>query len=129
AEEGRAVDGTVGKVSRLNLATGQRVDVTYPSRPTGLSVDPGGTLYIASYDDDLILRVLPNGFKVSVFARVPAPTGIMLDENGFMYAASHTQQQIYRISPLGDLKPYAYGVSNPRGLAVGNDGTLYVALS
>lgn len=129
AEEGRVADNTVGKVVRVNLTTNQRNDLIYPSRPTGLSIDPGGTLYVASYDDDLILRVLPNDLKVSVFARVPAPAGITLDENGFMFAASNSQQQIYRISPLGDLKPYAYGISNPRGLAVGNDGALYVALS
>ncbi|MNK32072.1 Serine/threonine-protein kinase PknD [compost metagenome] len=120
------------KVVRVNVTTGASLDWIYLSSPRGLSVDSGGTLYVANYDDSLIYRVMllpPDNRRIAhVFARIPNPSGIMLDASGYMYATSESQHQIYRISPLGDSKPYAYGISNPRGLAVDGAGNLYVSL-
>jgi len=127
-----ALDGDWDRVRRVEFNPDGSVKATqewaYVTDPQGLSIDSGGSVYIASYKDDLVYRVLPN-LSMSVFARVPAPSSLMLDEHGYLFVSSDTQHQIYRVSPLGDIKPYAFGISHPRGVAVDGSGNLYVSLS
>jgi len=127
-----ALDGDMDRVRRVEFNANGSVKTTqewaYVTDPQGLSIDSGGAVYIASYKDDLVYRVLPN-LSMSVFARVPAPSSLMLDESGYLFVTSDSQHQIYRVSPLGDIKPYAFGISHPRGVAVDGSGNLYVSLS
>ncbi len=127
-----ALDGAEDRIKRIEFNPDASIkamqDWAYLTDPRGLAIDSGGALYVASYTDALVYRILPS-LAMSVFARVPAPAGVMLDEEGFLYVASDTQHQIYRVSTLGDIKPYAFGISHPRGVAVDGNGTLYVSLS
>jgi hypothetical protein len=127
-----ALDGSEDRIKRVEFNPDASVKATqdwaYLTDPRGLSVDSAGALYVASYKDDLVYRILPS-LATSVFARVPAPAGLMLDDQGYLYVASDSQHQIYRVSPLGDIKPYAFGISHPRGVAVDGNGNLYVSLS
>ena len=127
-----ALDGSEDRIKRVEFNADGSVRATqdwaYLSDPRGLSIDSAGAVYVASYKDDLVYRILPN-LATSVFARIPTPAGLMLDDNGFLFVASDSQHQIYRVSALGDIKPYAFGISHPRGVAVDGNGNLYVSLS
>ena len=84
--------------------------------PLGLSIDLGGTLFIADAANDSIRRITPTG-TVTTFAGAPltpvsidasgaaarywSPLGIATDTSGNTYVADYQNQVILKIAPTG----------------------------
>lgn len=107
--------------------------------PTGLAVDPDGTLYIADTDNDVVRSLSPSG-KVDTYLRgLSAPTGICFHE-GALYVADTGGNRI--VKAVDGAVVWSAGTgedgfedgpvsqamfSGPQRIAVAEDGALYVS--
>jgi sugar lactone lactonase YvrE len=109
-----------------------------------IAVDNEGNSYISSIDRLEIVKIYPDGSRVSLWSSLPnlenqAPRGIVIDENKNLYATiDHT---VRKITPDGNIMTLA-GSSDvgdldgagsnarfkfPFGIAVDSEGNIYVA--
>ena len=140
---GATVDG-VGAAARFNGGY-------------GITVDPGGNLYVTEQLGNVIRRVAPDG-TVTTIAGSPGATGsadgagsaarfhlpgqIAIGPDGDLYVADRGNSVIRRVTTAGAVSTYAgvpgaFGYLDgaaatarfylPTGLAVASDGTVYVA--
>lgn len=114
--------------------------------PSGIAVDPAGTLYLADTDNRALRRISPTGL-VSTIPVQPAghflaPVRIILDAAGNLYVSDAKNHTISRVSPGGMAtviagQPGSVGATDgigssarfagPAGLAFDPQGNLYVA--
>lgn len=137
-----STDGT-GNAARFN-------------RPSGITIDSGGDLYVSDFNNHTIRRVTKSG-AVSTFAGVatvsgsvdgPAniarfynPSGLSIDASGTLYIADNRNCTIRKIAPDGVASTIAGQVNNPSaqdgtgsharfyfptGVVASNSGTVYV---
>ena len=134
-----------GQVYTLSAAENGSVNW---SRPTGMTLDDQGRLYVADTGAHCIRVIAPDG-KVSAFASgLNSPTGLAWHE-GALYVVETGRSRILRITPAGTevfagqseetqmpgeyTGGYADGpisgvrFDHPLGIAVGSDGAVYVA--
>ncbi|MBE5844797.1 MAG: hypothetical protein E7302_11630 [Butyrivibrio sp.] len=138
-------DGTVETINGSLDGTGAML--TY-KRPTGITVDEKGNLYICDTLDDKIYGITPEGVASVVFKNLGNPTALVY-KSGTLYVAETGSNRISMITATdGNLlsgnasKKVIAGTgdagfedgsveeatfSSPQGLAIGNDGALYVA--
>ena len=138
-------DGTVETINGSLDGTGAML--TY-KRPTGITVDEKGNLYICDTLDDKIYGITPEGTASVVFKNLGNPTAIVY-HSGALYVAESGANRISMITATGDSllsgnvkKDVIAGTgetgfddgsvdeatfSSPQGLAIGDDGAIYVA--
>ena len=127
------------------------------NRPTGLTVDRFGIVYVTDSSNHTIRVVDPNGWVTTLAgspggngvtdgigsdARFWSPEGLTVDENGNLYVADSWNDTIRRVSPDGNVttvagKPGERGTVNgtgseakfwhPVGMAVDSKGIVYIA--
>ncbi len=114
-----------GRVCKYD-ARGRRTVVTEAvAHPSGLAMDDGGRLFIASYNEGLIylleegrLRRFASGFDV--------PAG-MLWHDGILYVANRDAGEVVRVSSTGRKEVLSRGHRSPVGIAHFDDGSLVVS--
>ena len=95
--------------------------------PTDLAFGPDGYLYVASFHEDAILRVGPDGGMAMIVATVPAPAALAFDPAGVLHVASSTDGALFRISSMGEVTIVARDLHVPSDLAFDREGHLIVA--
>ena len=95
--------------------------------PTDLAFGPDGYLYIASFHEDSILKVGPDGGMAMIVATVPAPAALAFDPAGVLHVASSTDGALFRISSMGEVEIVTRDLHVPSDLAFDPEGHLIVA--
>jgi hypothetical protein len=133
-------DGTIDKVANGTVST----FVSNLDYPTGMAFDGSGNLYVASYSDNTISKITPNG-HVSLFASaggINHPEGLAFDSSGNLYCANlyagadannYSIGTISKITHSGTVSTFAMGIdtgtgSSFSGLAFdSSNGNLYAS--
>ena len=96
--------------------------------PRGIAVDAGGSVYIAEWDLDMILRVRPDG-TIHTLVEFLRPTDVAVDEAGNVFITrDETSGPLHRFAPDGSLTELGRGKLPSLGhLALAGDGVIYVS--
>ncbi|MFQ5656763.1 MAG: gluconolaconase [Candidatus Methylomirabilales bacterium] len=97
-----------------------------PVNPTGLALQPDGSLLTSSRYEGRVYRILPTGDMEVVAEDLGIATGLYLDDAGVLYIGDRTGT-VYRLPPGGHAEAFA---SLPPSVAAfhltrGPDGNLY----
>ncbi|MBE7706501.1 MAG: tetratricopeptide repeat protein [Cyanobacteria bacterium SIG30] len=94
-------------------------DITGIASPSGVAGDSLGNIYVASYGENKVYKIAPNGQR-SVFVTeqvLSGPISVAVDKNDNVYVANYVQGNILKVSPDGApfvytkvLKPYCVNV-------------------
>lgn len=90
------------------------------SGPTGLAMDSHGVLYVASYTDNSIYKILPNGQSM-LFSKSPllnGPIGLAFDSADNLYVANYNKNNILKINRSGQVFIFMNRITNPYYLFV-----------
>lgn len=116
-------------LNNINTAnSANRKVVNKFSGPTGLAVDSKGVLYVASYSDNCIYKVMPNG-QSQLFSKSPllgGPIGLAFDSMDNLYVANYTQNNILKINKAGKIYTFMNNITNPYYLIIQN-GNMYIS--
>ena len=97
-------------------------------RPTGVAVEPGGTMVVADEFGNAVYRLRANGTKVKL-AGIFQPDDIIVGPDGSIYANS-LGGDIVKIDPSsGAKRVLASGLKLPHGLGMDPSGNLVIAES
>ncbi len=97
------------------------------SGPTGLAVDSKGVLYVASYTDNSIYKITPNG-QSQLFSKSPllgGPIGLAFDSMDNLYVANYTKNNILKINKAGKVYTFMNNITNPYYLII-KGGNMYI---
>jgi sugar lactone lactonase YvrE len=135
----------------LHYGSGLSAELSWPS---GLVVDPAGSLYVANCGTTALFKVTQDGVVSKLVDDVcqvlddwsttssPQPKGMVRDAQGNVYLAESANSRIVKISPdgkvtwIGKGAPYHGTVdgaaaeaqfNRPEGIAIDSKGNLYVA--
>ncbi len=98
--------------------------------PEGVSVDNGGTVYVADTPHNRVLALAAGSTDPAVlpFDGLSRPTGVTADQSGTVYVTDAGNKRVVTL-PAGSTRqielPFA-GLSNPTGVTVDNSRTVYV---
>ena len=96
--------------------------------PAGITADSNGQVYVASFSDNAIFKVMPNGIH-QLYSKNPmisGPIGIAMDKNGNMYVANYNKNNILKITKYGEVSVFVKFCDKPYYVYVKND-ILYVS--
>ena len=108
-------------LSTVNSAVPQNKNIIDKfSGPTGLAVDSKGVLYVASYTDNCIYKVMPNG-QSQLYSKSPqlgGPIGLAFDAMDNLYVANYAKNNILKINKAGQIYTFMDKITNPYYLIV-----------
>ncbi len=113
---------TVNKANELNKSV-----VNKFSGPTGVAINSHGVLFVASYTDNSIYRVMPNG-QSYLFSKSPllgGPIGLAFDASDNLYVANYDKNNILKINKSGQVFIFMDKISNPYYLLI-KDNNMYI---
>lgn len=97
------------------------------SGPTGLAMNSQGVLFVASYTDNSIYKIMPNG-QTQLYTKsgmLGGPIGLAFDSMDNLYVANYAKNNILKINKAGQIFTFMTGVTNPYYLIIkGNN--LYI---
>jgi sugar lactone lactonase YvrE len=96
--------------------------------PTGLALDPDGTLFISCRNDGTIRRITPTGQAETFLDGMGVPTGIVFDRKGTLFVGDRSGG-VFAVDAQGARRRFARLPASVAAyhLAFGPDGDLYVA--
>jgi len=104
-----AADGRVTTIAGGGVLDGSG-STTWLATPTAVAVDASGTIYVADYAHNRIVRLARTGsnpalsshWTFSVLAQnVSWPWGLDIAPDGVLYVSSQAQQAVFRVTPAG----------------------------
>ena len=101
--------------------------ITGIKTPSGIAEDSSGNIYVASYGDNAIFKVMPNNIH-QLYARnslISGPIGIAFDSNDNMYVANYNKNNVLKIDKVGNVSIFIEHSNKPYCIFV-KDNTLYV---
>lgn len=115
---GLAGDGEASRRARLHT-------------PYGVSVGPGGDVYVADLGNARVRRIAPDGRIETLVPgfRFNAPRNVLAAPDGRVFVSDFGAGRVYAISGLGveELATPPGGLAAPTGLALDGAGNLYIA--
>ena len=96
--------------------------------PTGIATDSAGNVYIASFSDNIIYKVTPDGRQLVFIknSQINGPIAMASDANGNMYVSNYNSNNVVKITPTGAVSVLINNVEKPYGMNV-TDGMLFVS--
>lgn len=90
------------------------------SGPTGLAIDSNGVLYVASYTDNCIYKIMPNGQSqlYSKSALLGGPIGLAFDSMDNLYVANYAKNNILKFNKSGQVFTFMNNITNPYYLII-----------
>lgn len=88
--------------------------------PTGITTDKLGNVYVATFSDNSIIKITPDG-KRQVFLKselVNGPISLATDSIGNIYVSNYNTNNVLKITPLGTASVIVSKVDKPYGLHV-----------
>ena len=88
--------------------------------PTGVAMDSKGNLYVASYSDNCIYKVAPNG-QTQLYSKSPminGPIGLAVDSQDNLYVANYNKNNILKINKSGQIVIFMNRITNPYYLLI-----------
>ena len=95
--------------------------------PLAAMADP--VLYLSTFGDNKIYKVLPDGSKTLFGPSLGGGSGLAFDTAGNLYADTYNTGTVLKIAPNGSSTLFASGMSSPYGMVFDTSGNLYVANS
>lgn len=90
------------------------------SGPTGLAMDSQGVLYVASFTDNSIYKITPNG-QSQLYCKSPllsGPIGLAFDAVDNLYVANYSKNNILKINKSGKVFTFMNNITNPYYLII-----------
>ena len=95
--------------------------------PSGISEDSNGNLYVASYSDNAVFKIMTNNVH-QLYSKSPlisGPIGIAFDSKDNMYIANYNKNNVLKIDKYGKVSVFIEYSNRPYYVFVSND-VLYV---
>lgn len=92
--------------------------------PTGITTDNQGNVYVATFSDNTILKITPDG-KRQVFvksSKISGPISLVSDSIGNIYVSNYNNNNVLKISSRGEISVLVSNIDKPYGLHV--DGNM-----
>ncbi len=125
ASQKQAAKNSLANVNQANEVNRSVIDKF--SGPTGLAMDSRGILYVASYTDNSIYKVMPNG-QTQLYSKSPllgGPIGLAFDSMDNLYVANYAKNNILKINKAGQVYTFMNRITNPYYLMI-RDNALYI---
>lgn len=119
------VEEELAPSSNINRTNGMYNNI--PS-PTGITTDSQGNVYIASFSDNMIYKVTPDGRQM-VFIKdkkVDGPIAMVSDFSGNIYISNYNGNNVLKVTPSGLISVLINNVEKPYGMNI-TDGMLFVS--
>lgn len=90
------------------------------SGPTGLAMNSQGVLFVASYTDNCIYKIMPNG-QTQLYSKSPllgGPIGLAFDSMDNLYVANYAKNNILKINKAGQVFTFMNNITNPYYLII-----------
>ena len=87
--------------------------------PSGVASDDSGNIYVASFSENKVYKIAPDGTKgVYIWpVNLGGPVGLATDDAGNLYVANYTKNNILKVTPSGVMSELA-SVKKPYCIAV-----------
>ena len=88
--------------------------------PTGITTDKLGNVYIATFSDNTIIKITPDG-KRQIFYKNPllnGPISLATDGVGNIYVSNYNTNNVLKITPSGEASVFVSNIDKPYGLHV-----------
>lgn len=123
---GQAAPGGIS-VFRISPQGGAEPFLSDLMNPTGLALDPGGTLFISCRNDGTVRKITPTGHAEIFIDGMGIPTGIAFDREGTLFVGDRSGG-IFAVDAQGARRRFARLPASVAAyhLAFGPDGDLYV---
>ncbi len=97
------------------------------TKPSAITVDAGGNIYTANFQDATVTKLSPGGVPTTYGPTWSHPMGIVLDNAGNIYTANNGSNSITKITPGGTITTLSSVGTHPNGIVVDNLWNVYVA--
>ncbi len=122
AEQKKAAKSSLANVNQAIESNKKVIDKF--SGPTGLAINSQGVLFVASYTDNSIYKIMPNG-QTQLFSKssmLGGPIGLAFDSMDNLYVANYAKNNILKINKAGQIFTFMSNITNPYYLIIkGND--------
>lgn len=88
--------------------------------PTGITTDNLGNIYVATFSDNTIIKITPDG-KRQVFLKsaiINGPISLVSDSVGNIYVSNYNDNNVVKITPQGVPSVFVSKLDKPYGLHV-----------
>ena len=111
--------------SNINHTNGMYNNI--PS-PTGITTDTQGNVYIASFSDNMIYKVTPDGRQMIYIkdSKINGPIAMVSDVKGNIYVSNYNSNNVVKITSSGVISILINNVERPYGMNI-TDGMLFVS--
>ncbi len=96
--------------------------------PTGITTDRNGNIFVASFSNNSITKITPNGAKSDFVKsdKLNGPIDIESDDAGNIYVANYNTDNVVKVTPSGAVVQYLSNIPKPYCLHI-RDGILFIS--
>lgn len=106
--------------SKLPKHSGGYLNIT---SPTGITTDAEGNVYVASFSDNMIVKVTPDNKRIVYFKNpiLKGPISIASDSLGNLYIANYNANNVLKLSKFGKVEVFISNAAKPYAVHIGGN--------